>query len=211
MTFPEAIDLVIYINLNIRTDRRQETEAELARLNVPPSKILRWPATRNTKNGAYGCSMSHVAVLEHISTLPDTVQNILILEDDFNFVSDTELITQSLSRFLAYPADSWDIGLLSYDILQREVFNDFLSICLRTYNASGYLLNRTSLPKVLANFKEGLKGLLHTGEGKYYLDIYWWHIMKDRKCFYFNKPLGYQRKSYSNIVSAVVERPSRVK
>lgn len=209
MSFPEDIHLVVYINLNTRTDRRQEMETELKRMGVPPEKILRWEATRN-KNGALGCSMSHVAVLEHIATLPPTVQNILILEDDFNF-TDEKLCKESLNEFLTYPRDSWDMALLSYEVFDHEDYNALVSRCFSSSYASGYLINRDSLGKVLANFKEGLDQLIKTGKEVYHVDLYWWRIMKNGKTFYFNKPLGYQRESYSNIASKICRRDSTAK
>lgn len=211
MSFPEGIDLVVYINLNIRTDRRDEIEVELSRLEVPKSKILRWAATRNTKNGALGCAMSHVAVLEHINTLSDNIKNILILEDDFNFTGDATCVKESLREFLTYSPDMWDMILLSYVVIQREDYNSLISRCLKSYLASGYLINRLSLPKILARFKEACDGLERTGDSRTYaIDNYWWTIMRDRKTFYFNKALGYQRRSYSNLDSAMCERSSRI-
>lgn len=210
MTFPEAIDLVVYINLNTRTDRRQEMEAELKRLQVPPEKILRWEATRLPKNGALGCTMSHIAVLEYIQTLPDTIRNILVLEDDFNFADDAELVKKSLNEFLSYPRDSWDLALLSYAVISRDNHNDLVSIALVSSRTSGYLINRSSVPKVLSNFKEGRDLLIKHKKESYNIDRYWWRVMKDRKTFYFNEALGHQRESYSNITSMIEKRESVV-
>lgn len=210
MSFPEAIDLVVYINLNTRTDRRQEMEAELARLQVPSEKTLRWEATRMPKNGALGCTSSHIGVLEHVQTLPPTVQNILVLEDDFNFAEDAELVKRSLNEFLSYPRDSWDLALLSYAIISRDNYNDLVSIALVSSRTSGYLINRNSVAKVLANFKEGRDLLIKHKKESYNIDRYWWRVMKDRKTFYFNKALGYQRESYSNITSLIEKRESVV-
>lgn len=209
--FPEAVDLVVYINLNIRTDRRQEIEREFLRLDIPPHKILRWPAIRNQKNPALGCTLSHISVLEHIISLPTNIENILILEDDFNFVDNEKLVFDSLGAFLSYSRDLWDMVLLSYVVREREDYNELVSLSLRANLASGYLINRSSVPKFLYNFREGCERFMVTGD-QYQdtLDSYWCSIMRERKCFYFNRPLGYQRKSYSNICNEVCERQSFV-
>lgn len=207
--FPD-IDLVVYINLNIRTDRRQEMEAELRRLGVPPEKIVRWEATRNAKKPALGCAASHAGVVEYISTLPETVRTILVLEDDFNFAHDASMVKNSLREFLTYPRDQWDMALLSYVILKREDYNGLVSRALASYLASGYLINRRSLPKIVEIFREARDEMSRTGNGIYAIDAHWWHIMKDRKTFYFNTSLGYQRRSYSNLGNEIVTRPSGV-
>lgn len=207
--FPEGIDLVAYINLNIRTDRREEIEKEFERLGIPQSKILRWTATRH-KRGDLGCAASHIALLEHIATLPDTVQTILVLEDDFNFIDDASLVKTSLKRFLEYPRTTWDLALLSYDVLKRENYDDLVSLTLEACRTDGYIFHRGSLPGLLANFKEGYEKHLQKSDMRFIIDIYWHNFMKNRRCFYFNQALGYQRKSYSNIRGDMELKMSRV-
>lgn len=204
-----APDLVIYINLNRRTDRRSQIEAELKRLGIPESKILRWTATP-CRPGSLGCSRSHVGVLKHIQTLPDDVQTVLILEDDFEFIADVELVNQSIAKFLAYPRESWDLVLLGYHMASRENYDDLVSLSLTAYMACAYLVNRAAVPKIQENFEEGCEQLARTGNAKFLLDEYWNHFMKNRRCFYFNTPLGGQRRSYSDIDCATVQRPSKI-
>lgn len=210
MSFPEGIDLVVYINLDIRTDRRDEMEAELARVGVPKEKILRWSATRNRKNGALGCTMSHIAVLEYIQTLPVNIKSVLILEDDFNFIDNLGLVRDSLSKVHTLLPPDWDVVLLAYEMFRTKPFNDILSIALECYGTAGYLLNRSSLEKVLNNFREGREALIKSGHYKDSIDVYWWKLMKDHKFFYFNQALGYQRKSYSNVAEKIIQRNSFV-
>lgn len=203
-TFPEAIDLVIYINLNVRTDRREAMEKELARVRVPEGKILRWEATRNTKAPVLGCTMSHIAALEYIASLPPTVQNILILEDDFSFIDDVSLVNASLKAFLEYPRENWDFALLYYTVLQKADYNDLVSIAIMVLGAAGYLVNRSAVPLLIENLKESAAKFAKSGSVMLHAhDVYWHHIMKREKTFYFNKTLGYQRRSYSNITGKI--------
>ncbi len=211
--FPERIDLVVYINLDVRRDRREEIEKQFKRVGVPEDKILRWPATRFQKDPRVGCSRSHTAVLEYIATLPESVQTILILEDDFNFIDDADLVRESLTKFLTYPRDIWDVCMLSYCVERRwrEDYNDLVSITKMSHRADGYLLNRSSLPALLDNFKQGEKLLSETGKQQYALDRHWHILQANRRFFYFNKFLGYQRMSYSNLDCKIVERLSKIK
>ncbi len=214
MSFPEEIDLVVYINLDKREDRRKETEEELKRVGVPESKVLRWSAVyregRHTRGSPLGCTMSHVQVLQHVDTLPPEIQTVLILEDDFSFNDDVSEVHQSLQKFLTYPRDLWDVVLLTYHVQRREDYDDFVSKALYSHGTAGYLVNRSGLKNLLRNFQESQEGLLSTGEWFYVLDIHWQYFMSGGKCFYFNKSLGYQRLSYSDIQGAVITNPSRV-
>jgi glycosyl transferase, family 25 len=208
-SFPQGVDLVIYINLDKRTDRRRDMEAEFKRIGVPEEKVLRWSAIENS-NGALGCSMSHLAVQQYIQTLPDAIQTIIIFEDDFVFCDDVELVNSSLEKFLTYPRDIWDLALLGYAVHRRADYDDLVSLAFESYMCSGYMINRRAAPKVLSNFQQSCNGLATTGASPYLLDNYWHGLMRDRRCFYFNKALGTQRYSYSDIAYVMIARPSRV-
>ncbi len=211
-SFPENIDLIIYINLDVRRDRRAEIEKQFERVGVPVDKILRWPATRFQKDPRAGCSRSHIAVLEHIATLPENVQTVLVLEDDFNFIDDADLVKESLRKFLTYPRDIWDICLLSYAVRRGYIttIDDLISITKKSFRTDAYLVNRKNMGGLLANFKEGEKLLSETGKEMYAIDLYWHAFQAKGRCLYFNKALGYQRNSYSNITCSVVERDSKI-
>lgn len=205
----EGIDLVLFINLDKRTDRRAETESEIRRLGIPESKIVRSSAIQ-TDRGIVGCGISHVNALNSINSLPDNIQTVMILEDDFSFIEDIDLVRRSLQKFLSYPRESWDIALLSYWITQHEDYDDLMSISLYAHGTAGYLVNRQGLQRFLTVMQEGVDGMLRTGEEQYVIDIYWNRFMKSRRCFYFNTALGYQRESYSDVRNAVGTFKSRV-
>lgn len=207
----EGVDLIIYINLNTRTDRREEMEREFRRLEIPDDKILRWEAIRMAKHGALGCTLSHIAVMEYIMTLPDTVQTIMVLEDDFDFAENIDTVKNSLKRFLEYPRDKWDMVMLSYYVMERADYDSLVSVTLMAQRTSGYMLNRRAVPDFLANFREGSEKLANNGKNWLHaIDVYWWKVMSNRRCFYFNEPLGHQRKSYSNVTNTIVSMRSVV-
>lgn len=212
--FPEGIDLVIYINLDKRPDRRAELEAELSRLKIPEHKILRWPGVPvdgiGPRGGIVGTTISHTSALTYIESLPENIQTVLMLEDDFNFIEDAELVKTSLNKWLTYPRDSWDVMMLSYWVLKHEPYDDLASRTLAAYGMAGYLVNRQGLSRLLPIMREARDGLIRTGEEQYVNDVYWHRFMTGRKCFYFNKSLGYQRKSFSDVRWTSDEFRSRV-
>ena len=75
------IDKIIYINLDKRTDRKAEIEQELQHNNL---RFERFPAIQ-TPEGCIGCSLSHLQVVKLAKERG--YNNILILEDDFMFLS----------------------------------------------------------------------------------------------------------------------------
>lgn len=81
----ENIDKIIYINLDSRTDRKKEIENEFTRLHIPEHKVLRLSAIAHSYPPA-GCSLSHASILHYAHQ--QNLKNVLILEDDFNFIDD---------------------------------------------------------------------------------------------------------------------------
>jgi glycosyl transferase family 25 len=85
---------VYIINLPSRTDRRMEMEQEFLKIGLPidGEKIRFFPAIRPdgaagfTSLGARGCFLSHLAALTQARD--SGKGNVLILEDDCNFVGD---------------------------------------------------------------------------------------------------------------------------
>jgi ribosomal-protein-serine acetyltransferase len=75
------IDKIIYINLSKRTDRREEIENELNNFNL---YYERFEAIPTPECGIYGCGLSHLSVLKLAKER--NYKNILILEDDFQFL-----------------------------------------------------------------------------------------------------------------------------
>lgn len=181
-------------------------EAELRKLDFPQEKIVRWPATYHV-NGALGCSKSHCAVLRYVMSLPEIIRTIIVLEDDFEFIEDDE-VKKSIDKFLKYPRSLWDIMMLGYAVYRKKCYDDFVSITMGSWLVSGYMIQRHAVPALLANFEESCEGLEKTGEEQYRLDVYWEKIMRNGRCFFFNKALGGQRPSYSDITYQMAHRPS---
>jgi len=145
----------ICINLERRADRWQRMQAEFARHGI--EGVQRFPAVDGGKvvlpaswrhsAGAYGCLLSHVAVVQE--ALAAGSESVLIFEDDAVF--DSEFDTKFASFMKEVPAD-WDLlyfGALHKDepvkvtehvyritkanstyayALKRTVFEDFIEL-----------------------------------------------------------------------------------
>ena len=84
----------VYINLDCRTDRRENFE-DVKKQHPFFSSIERMSAIENT-DGSIGCCLSHIKGLEMLSST--TEPYVAIIEDDFSFLTPT--IFQNLSRNL---------------------------------------------------------------------------------------------------------------
>ena len=182
----ERIEKVVYINLEHRTDRREETVRELAKM-FPEEKILRFEAIRNN-NGAIGCTMSHISVIE--MAISKKWSNILILEDDISWNTDFSLLTNLMNL-------SYDVILLSgyyanYDKLTNKVIS--------SQTTGAYIVNSSYYQTLLTNYKEGLEKLLSTNNPRLYaIDRYWKHIQSKDSWYIIQPNLCFQRPSYSDI------------
>ena len=92
---PPAFDLVLYINLDSRADKRTAVEAELAAVGWPGRRI----AAIHKAPGELGCALSHIAALQLLLDQP-SARHALVLEDDFVFVRDPRAdVARFLDRF----------------------------------------------------------------------------------------------------------------
>ena len=83
--YREQIDGIFYINLDHRTDRKEEIERELTRFDL---KFERFPAIPH-KIGGVGCGTSHLEVIKLAKQRG--YRNVLIFEDDIEFIVDKAL------------------------------------------------------------------------------------------------------------------------
>ena len=81
----ENIDKIFYINLDKRTDRREEIEQELSNYEL---NAERYAGIYTPHSGIVGCGYSHLNVLKLAKERG--YKNVLILEDDFQFVVSKE-------------------------------------------------------------------------------------------------------------------------
>ena len=184
----EEVDKVVYINLEERPDRRIQVEKELS--VFPSEKVVRFSAIKH-KNGAIGCSMSHIAVVE--MAIQNNWKNVLIVEDDMTW-------------------NKFDAG---YAIYKKLVSNPFDVLCLggasvkcnSEYKAefvsttTAYLVNSYYFSTLLETFKEGLENLkVHEDlQHLYALDRIWMKLMVKDSWYIVHPPMCVQRPGYSNI------------
>ena len=193
----ENIDYVIYINLNKRTDRKVEIESELKRLNIDKNKIIRLEAIEHSYPNT-GCNLSHSMALK--MAFEKKMKNVLILEDDFNFIDDVNKVHSSISQMFLTLNNNWDVIQLTHQTNKAEPYNNLLNITLDSSNAAGYLVNSHMFEPLSRIFFYSAQSLsLTKAHWIFQNDRQWVLFMFTKRWFHFIEPLGYQRDSFSDL------------
>jgi glycosyl transferase family 25 len=200
----DNIDKIIYINLERRKDRREEIEEEFRRMEIPQEKIIRFNAIAN-EIGMLGCMQSHIKVMEIAKEMG--VKNVLILEDDFQFVVSKEELRESVEYFFQKIEDdkSWDVLMFGYNLGNPGNYSipfkedEKIGKIGYAQTASGYLVNAHYLETLINNLKEGYVHLEATKMHWLFLnDVYWKTLQAKDNWYYFIQRIGVQRVSYSD-------------
>ena len=197
--FIDKIDKIIYINLDHRIDRKKEIENELLKKNL--NNYERFPAIKHTIGGL-GCSKSHLAVIKIAKERG--YKNILVLEDDFEFIVDKKEFDTNINKLLQV---SFDVCLLAYNtpnLYDSEY--PFLYKIKDAQTASAYIVNYHYYDTLINRWEYAVKMFEETGdEPKYTCDQSWKELQEKDNWYCFKTRIGKQRKSYSDIQKGVVE------
>ena len=166
----DMIDKIYYINLEHRLDRRQQIEEELNKFLPSMDKVKRFNAIKK-ENGALGCAISHLKIIE--DAIEKNYSNIIIFEDDFQFIVPQEEINKSLNN-LFFNIKDFNICMLSANIYKTNVYRDGLNEVINGQTASGYVVNRNIFEKLKDIYRESVNGLSQNKPyKKYAIDQNW--------------------------------------
>jgi len=184
----------MYINLEKRTDRKEEIEKELNDFKL---EYERFDAIARPEQGILGCGLSHLEVLKLAKQ--NNYENILILEDDFTFLITKEEFEKELQSFFDLKLD-FDVVFLSY-FMQRHIplENGVVDKVLEAQTASGYIVNKNYYD-VLINLYEHAMPLLEQTQMHwiYCNDQVWKELQEKDNWYFFKKRIGKQRDGNSN-------------
>jgi hypothetical protein len=190
------IDKILYINLDSRVDRRLLFLKECERVGVPANRLHRIDAILNEKRGAIGCTRSHIQALTY--AIDNNLNNILIFEDDVNFIENLKTIYIIL-KLLEDMKDKFDVvQLTAFDIKPRSPYLNFLDKCNYCTMGTGYIVNKSFMKKLRDNMLKGVEKLEETNQNQYTMDHYWNTLQPVSKWYTLKNRIIYQRKSYSD-------------
>ena len=195
------IENTIYINLEHRTDRKEHTEKEFAKIGLLNANRLN--ATK-MHYGAVGCSMSHIRCIEMAKK--ENWSFVFIAEDDITFMN-PELFLSKLRKFSESDID-WDVLIIAGNT--APPFGSATDFCIRIHNVqstTGYIVQQHYYDTMIANFREGVAKLMKDPENKreFAIDMYWKRLQQSGK-WYTLIPLSvYQYSTYSDVENRMVD------
>jgi glycosyl transferase family 25 len=155
-------------------------------------------------NGAVGCSMSHLKLLQ--LALKSGLDHVLIVEDDIEFL-DLNLFKTQINRFFKERQTLWDVILFAGNNMPPYTIMD--DTCVQVSHCqttTGYLVNGHYIEKLMNNVRTGLTNLLRTPEKHllYAIDMFWISLQKSDQWFLITPLTVVQKEDYSDIEKKVV-------
>ena len=183
-----------YINLLSRPDRKNHVENQLLSIGI---NAERFNAIK-MKNGAIGCSMSHLKIIE--TAKKNNWDHVLIVEDDILFTKPTMFIEQ-FNKFLKKHND-YDIILIAGNNLPPyKTIDDTCVKVTQCQTTTGYLVKNHYFDTLIKNYKEGLLNLMKDpiNHRLFAIDKYWFNLQKKDKWYLITPLTVTQREDYSDI------------
>lgn len=191
----EEINHIFYINLLHRTDRNFHVQQQLEKVGF--KNFIRFNAIE-LKNGAIGCTLSHIKLIEY--AIEKNLPHVLIVEDDI-FFTNPEQFKNSLNGFLKSKID-FDVLLFAGNNVGKTVqINDFCVKVSQCQTTTGYLVKNNYFKTLLENFKNGLNLFIHNTSlhTLFAIDKYWFNLQMIHN-WYLLVPLTVtQISNYSDI------------
>jgi len=191
----DDIKNAFYINLEHRNDRKEHIENQLNSIGI---KATRFNAIKMT-NGAIGCSMSHLKILENAKK--NKLDHVLIIEDDTTFI-DPDLFKNQINKFFELHHNNWDVILFAGNNMPpyRNIDDTCIQVS-RCQTTTCYLVNGHYIKVLASNVKMGLTHLLNKPEEKHKFAIdKFWFVLQEACKWYLITPLTVvQREDYSDI------------
>lgn len=194
----EDIKHAFYINLEHRTDRKAHVEEQLSNIGINAERFN----AIHMKNGAVGCSMSHLKCLQ--IALQNNWEHLLICEDDITFLN-PDLFKNQLNSFFKKHTN-WDVILFAgNNVPPYQQIDETCIKVSKCQTTTGYLVNGHYIKKLIENIKMGLNSLIRDPSKHvlYAIDKHWFSLQKIDK-WYLIIPLSViQKEGYSDIEQKV--------
>ena len=190
----EYITKIIYINLDKRTDRREQIEQQL---NMYGLSYERLPAIYHSF-GIVGCTWSHLAAIRLAKE--SGYQRVWIMEDDFEFLVSQEDVESTL-QMLCSGDIKFDVCMFAYNALQRKEIEGsdcFFQIC-EAETASSYVVEAHYYDKLIQLYEQTIPLLETTRRHWDYANDQSWKILQISDHWIATKQrMGKQRHGFSD-------------
>jgi GR25 family glycosyltransferase involved in LPS biosynthesis len=220
----EGVQKIYLINMDARVDRLDAVLNELCRARAPLDRLARisavtppedtlasyaaGPAGATSKvpmqefKATVGCLLSHLEVMRRIGQADE--DNVVVLEDDFAFTSDTLVHLKDLKEFTSRRYD-YLVCLLAtskYGLVAPK--DDLVSYSMQPVtNTGGYMVSKEGARRLLSLWTEAHAQLLATAERAFAADRAWSSLQDTGRFLVFRRKMGFQAASFSNIEGAI--------
>ena len=189
------IQHVFYINLDTRPDRKAHVERQLQSIGITNAQMFK---AIKLDNGALGCSMSHLKLME--TAKQNNWDHILIVEDDILFLK-PDIFVNQMNSFLQKQT-KFDVLLLGGNNMPPfEQIDDTCVKVSRCQTTTGYLVKNHYFDTLIHNYRNGIAKLLKEPQNHvlFAIDKYWF-TLQSKHDWYLLIPLTVtQREDYSDI------------
>jgi GR25 family glycosyltransferase involved in LPS biosynthesis len=191
----DDIQNIVFINLDERTDRKDQTLQEWSKFNRTPKRIQ---AVKFTP-GSLGCSLSHIKALEYAKE--KRWDNVLICEDDILF-NDASNAKKQIDCFLRRH-DDWDVLLLTAHIKSAEYIDSCSARVYDCWCTTAYLVRQEYYDILLHNFKYGARLLFSKNYTP--VDVFWKSLQERDRWYVILPIIALQRAGSSDIHKATCD------
>ncbi len=194
----ELFENCLFINLETRIDRLIHVTAQLQLMDISGTRFN----AIKMKDGAIGCTMSHIKCLEIAKK--NNWDYAFICEDDITFTN-PKLLIENTSKFLDYCKDNnidWDVLIIGGN--NCPPYTKLTDFCIKVTNCqttTGYIVKKRYIDTLITNFKESVSNLLKYPNQRrlYAVDMYWKSLQQKDNWFMIIPLTVIQVENYSDI------------
>ena len=191
----EVFEHTLFINLENRTDRLEHALTEFDKLGIKAERVN----AVKMKNGAIGCTMSHIKCIELAKSR--NWDQVFICEDDITFLN-PELLKRNIDLFVENDDILWDVLIIGgNNVPPYQQLYEYAARIFQNQTTTGYIVKKQYYDTLLTNFKESAANLLRNPDNKfeYALDKYWNRLQMQDFWYMITPPTVTQYENYSDI------------
>lgn len=209
----DFFEQIYCINLEHRTDRWENCLNQFHSLGITDRVIKRkgvicnYHGLSKKQNAQIGCTLSHYNILKEAQK--NNYSNVLVLEDDFLFLKDKELLSEEINKAIVELPQNWDLFYFGgffvkgYDHAPAEKFSKNLVKVKTCFSTHAIAYSKNCINKILNSLKLNTQYEASSFIKEHYsID---WYLVKEfqepNHCFAPKNLLCVQKESYSDIES----------